>query len=371
MSNDSLEMAAGEFLVLVDHDYLLERDALEIIVTSRRDPTTDYLYTDENKESEAAHAFYDDFFKPDWSPERLRSQNYCTHLSVLRRSLVDEVGRFRLGTDGAQDHDLILRVTERARRVDHVPAVLYHWTASPTSTAFRTAVKPYAREAGRRAVADHLQRVGIAGEVEHSSLPGCYRVRRDRPSPAAARERRDAHGRHCGRGVGRRAPAGARRPALVARRHRLSVVPGVVVVDPATPGHVRYELDKVPVRLVEGMGPFNYSARCNAGVAASSGELVVLLNDDVLVEQPDWLDVMSGFFGEPDVGVVGARLLYADGRLQHCGILLNAQPLHLSRVSGGRGRALRTAPDRTRGERGHRSVPGYPPIAVRRARWVA
>ncbi len=105
----------------------------------------------------------------------------------------------------------------------------------------------------------------------------------------------------------------------------------VVVVDPATPEDVRYELDKVPVRLVEGMGPFNYSARCNAGVAASSGELVVLLNDDVLVEQPDWLDVMVGFFVEADVGAVGARLLYADGRLQHGGILLNAQPLHIFR----------------------------------------
>ncbi len=129
-SNDSLEMANGEFVVLVDHDDLLDLDVLAVVADALdSDPTIDYLYTDENKVDDGLGGYYDDFYKPDWSPERLRSQNYCTHLSVLRRSLVDEVGRFRPGTDGAQDHDLILRVSEQARRVHHIPRVLYHWTA--------------------------------------------------------------------------------------------------------------------------------------------------------------------------------------------------------------------------------------------------
>jgi GT2 family glycosyltransferase len=328
-SNDALATATAEFVVLVDHDDRLEPDALARVDEAlRSDPRIDYLYTDEDKLADDG-AVYDVFYKPDWSPERLRSQNYCTHLSVLRRSLVERVGRFRAGFDGSQDHDLILRVTEQARRIHHVPAVLYHWCVNPGSAAAESDAKPYAREAGRRAVAEHLARLGISATVEHEQTPGHFRVRRSVPDPPPRVTVVIPT-------VGTSRPVwGVTRPLVLGAVRSLLDVTSypdfevVVVTDPATPTCVTTELERRGVTLIAASGSFNYARWCNQGVAASRGDHVVLLNDDVLIEQPDWLDVMIGFFAEPDVGVVGARLLYADGTLQHGGILLNDQPLHI------------------------------------------
>jgi GT2 family glycosyltransferase len=331
-SNDALAMATGEFVVLVDHDDLLEAHALELIDTAlRRDGEIDYVYTDEDK-LDADGTVRDTFYKPDWSPERLRAQNYCTHLSVLRRRIVAEVGRFREGFDGSQDHDLILRVSERARRVHHVPEVLYHWCVTPGSAAGDSAdapsAKPYAQEAGRRAVAAQLDRLGIPATVEHLATRGHYRSRRVRPEPAPPLSVIVAT-RGTARpvwGVERPLVLGAVRSLLAVTDYpRLEVL---VVVDGATPPPVVNALQALDdVRVVVAEGPWNRPARWNEGVRASDGEYVVLLDDDTLVEQPDWLDAMLGFFGEPDVGAAGARLLAADGTLHHGGILLNSEPL--------------------------------------------
>lgn len=335
-SNAALALATGEFVVLVDHDDRLSPDALARVAgVLDADPDVDYVYSDEDKLAPDG-TVYDTFRKPDWSPERLRSQNYCTHLSVLRRSLVDEVGGFREGFDGSQDHDLILRVTERARRVAHVPEVLYHWCITPGSTAGDADAKPYAREAGRRAVADHLHRLGIDATVEHLATPGHFRVRRAVPDPPPRVSIVIPT-------VGNRRPVwGVTRTLVLDLLDSLlgltdyPAIDVVVVLDPRTPDDVRRSLGERDVTLVEADGPFNYSRWCNQGVAATSGELVLLLNDDMLIEQADWLSVMVGIIAaEEDVGVVGARLLYADGTLQHGGILLNEQPLHIFHGFGG------------------------------------
>ncbi len=334
-SNDALALATGEFVVLVDHDDRLDPAALDTVAAAlEADQEIDYVYTDEDKVA-ADGTTYDTFYKPDWSPERLRSQNYCTHLSVLRRSLVHDVGAFRPGFDGSQDHDLILRVTERARRIHHVPEVLYHWCVTPGSAAADPHAKPYAREAGRRAVQDQMDRLGIPASVTQLATPGHYRVRRRLPAPPPTVSVVMPT-------VGtRRRVWGVSRPLVLdaidsLREVTATIRPEVIVVlDPATPPDVRDALAQRDVKPLEGAGPFNYSARCNQGVAASSGELVVLLNDDVRIEDPEWLEVMAGFFREPDVGIVGARLLYADGTLQHGGILLNEQPLHIFHGFGG------------------------------------
>ena len=339
-SNDGLAMAEGDFVVLLDHDDTLTPDALERIqAVLAADALVDYVYSDEDKLDERGQVF-DTFHKPDWSPERLRSQNYCTHLSVVRRSLMTEIGGFRDGFDGSQDHDLILRVGERARRVAHVPTVLYHWCATPGSTAADADAKPYAREAGRRAVQEHLDRLGIPAVVERLGTPGHYRSRRVLPTPPPM--------------VSIVVPtAGSSRPVwgvdrpLILRCLRsvveISTHPAfevVVVVDPATPSTVQSALERWTradprVRLVAGEGPFSFSARVNQGVAASTGEQVLLLNDDTQVVSPDWIETMAGFLLESDVGAVGAKLLYADGTLQHGGHLYTVHPLHVFRGYSG------------------------------------
>lgn len=327
-SNEALGMARGEFVVLVDHDDRLEADALSVVAAALdADDTIDYLYTDEDKLAPDG-TVYDVFHKPDWSPERLRSQNYCTHLSVLRRSVVADVGGFREGFDGSQDHDLILRVTERARTVHHVPAVLYHWCITPGSAAGDADAKPYAREAGRRAVADHLARLGIEATVERLATPGHYRSRRTVSPPPSVSIVIPTRGTA-------KPVWGVERPLVLAAVRSVieqTTYPAfdiVVLADPDTPADVLAELADLGCTVVHATDDYNFSRRCNQGAAASAGDALLFLNDDTLVEQPDWLDVMVGFLAEPDVGVVGARLLYADGTLQHGGILLNEQPLHI------------------------------------------
>jgi len=166
-SNDALGMARGEFVALLDHDDELHRDALARVERAiAADPEADYVYTDEDKIDEAGRRS-GPFFKPDWSPERMRTQMYTCHLSVLRRSLVEEVGGFDPEFEGSQDWDLVLRVTERAREVLHVPRVLYHWRTLQTSAAGGgEEAKPWAFEAGGRAVQAHCERIGLAARVE-------------------------------------------------------------------------------------------------------------------------------------------------------------------------------------------------------------
>jgi O-antigen biosynthesis protein len=320
-SNDGLDAAVGEFVVLLDHDDVLVPSALEhnarII---RDDPTVDYVYSDEDliaPDGRRDNAFV----KPDWSPERLRGQNYCCHLSVLRASLVREVGGFRPGFEGSQDHDLILRVTERARRVAHIPEVLYHWRVTPGSAAADPDAKPYAVEAGRRAVQDHLDRQGIDGEVSVGTH-GRYVISRRLPP-----ERRvsiviptiGSGGLIWGEQ--RCFVTEAVRSALARTEHQDLEV--VVVYDAPTPAAVLDELRAIAgdrLVLVRFDEPFNYSRKMNLGVLASTGDRLILLNDDVEVRSERWVEELLAPLEEPDVGATGAKLYFSDTTLQHAGI---------------------------------------------------
>ena len=184
-------MAAGggTFFALLDHDDLLVPTALQAVADAIADfSDVDYVYSDEDK-LDLSGDYYDAFRKPDWSPERLRHQMYTAHLSALRSSVVRAVGGFREGFEGSQDHDLVLRVSERARRIVHVPEVLYHWRELPGSRAITVDEKPYASESGKRAVQAHLDRVEIAATAELEYIPGLYRVRRsiDLATPVSVR----------------------------------------------------------------------------------------------------------------------------------------------------------------------------------------
>jgi GT2 family glycosyltransferase len=323
-SNDALAMARGEFAALLDHDDELHPEALAAVDEAlAANPRADYLYTDEDKiKRSGGHT--GPFFKPDWSPDRLRTQMYTCHFSVLRRTLVEAVGGFDPQFEGSQDWDLILRVSERARAVVHVPRILYHWRMLESSAAGGgEAAKPWAFEAGRRAVEAHCERIGLQARVERDvASAGVYRLQPALteeppvsiviPTNGQSREvryREEVLVSHCVRSI------------VEASTYESYEI--VVVADASTPAAVRDELREIGgdrLRLVDYDEPFNFSAKVNLGAANSDGEHLILLNDDIEVATPAWIERMVMYSRLDEVGAVGGRLLWEDGRLQHVGI---------------------------------------------------
>ena len=340
-SNDALAMAGGEFVALLDHDDALHPEALEHVAAAIDGaPEVDYIYTDEDKIDEAGH-HQGPFFKPDWSPERMRTQMYTCHLSVMRRALVEEVGGFDADFEGSQDWDLVLRVTERARQVVHVPRVLYHWRTLATSTAGGgEAAKPWAFDAGTRAIQAHCERTGVPAVAERDTgHPGVYRLqpRLEReptvsiviPTAATVREIRyepTVLVEHCVQSI--------------LERSTYENYEIVVVVDEGIdPAVLRRltELGGSRLKLVDFAEPFNFSKKINRGAVHSEGELLLLLNDDMEVVTPNWIERLVMYAGLPGVGAVGGRLVWEDGRLQHAGVLFEnvGYPGHIYRGFAG------------------------------------
>lgn len=320
-SNDALSLASGVFVVLLDNDDMLHPTALaRIRDVVHTDSTIDYIYTDEDKvRADGTH--YDQFDKPRWSPERFLTQNYCSHLSVLRKTLVDEVGRFRPGFDGAQDYDLFLRVTEHARTVAHVPEVLYHWRAMTGSTALAQAEKPYAFAAAIRAVESALERRKIDATVSQAgsfSYQCVMRNLRSHPKISIIIPT-------CGSakpvfGADTCLVVNAVESILNKSTYRNFEI--LVIVDEVSPKSVWKSLRAIPdhrVRLVSYDKPFNFSAKCNLGAVLSDGEYLLLLNDDTEVIDEDWLETMASYLENSDVAMVGPLLLLEDGRIQSAG----------------------------------------------------
>jgi GT2 family glycosyltransferase len=324
-SNDALAMAGGEFVALLDHDDELHPAALKKVATAIvTSPEADYVYTDEDKIDRAGRPS-GPFFKPDWSPERMRTQMYTCHLSVMRRRLVEEVGGFDPEFEGSQDWDLVLKVTERAREIVHIPEVLYHWRTLETSTAGAgEEAKPWAFEAGTRAVQAHCERIGLPAQIERDlDVPGVYhmqpRLQREPlvsiviPTAGGSREVRFEEVvlvEHCLRSIVE--------TSTYANYEVVVVTDGVL--DPALEARLR-EIAGDRLRLIPFEGPFNFSAKINRGVVHSEGELLLLLNDDMEVVAPKWIERMAMYLELEKIGAVGARLILEDGRPQHVGIL--------------------------------------------------
>ena len=319
-SQAGLDVATGRFVALLDHDDLLDPRALQVVAEALTTfPDADLLYTDEDQLHDDG-SFRATFRKPVFSPERLRGHNYIGHLSVFRRSLLTEIGGFRPGFDGSQDYDLVLRATERARSVVHIPEVVYHWRIHRASVSHRSGNAPVF-DAARRALAEHLERTGIEGSVEQVHAVGVYRIRR---SPAATPP------------VTIVIPTRGSR-SIVRGRDQVLVVEAVrsllarttypdfdvlVVADTPTPEDVRRDLVALApdrIRVIDYPYPFNYAEKINLGVIRARADLLLLLNDDTEILTPDWLETMVGLLA-PDVGMVGARLQYEDGSIQHLGL---------------------------------------------------
>jgi GT2 family glycosyltransferase len=323
-SNDGLAMAGGEFIALLDHDDELHPDALALVGEAlQAAPDADYAYTDEDKIDLTGH-HSGPFFKPDWSPDRMRTQMYSCHFSVLRRALVEEIGGFDPEFEGSQDWDLVLRVTERARAVVHVPRILYHWRMLETSAAGGgETAKPWAFEAGKRAVQAHCERIGLQARVERDPVDaGVYHLEpelREQPLVSIVIP---------SRGQVRE----VRYEAIVLVNNCVrSIVENstyenyeiVCVLDEDTPANVPRELREIAgerLRLVSYDRPFSFSAKVNVGAVRAEGKHLLLLNDDIEVATPDWIERMVMYSELEEIGAVGGKLLWEDGRLQHVGV---------------------------------------------------
>ncbi|KPZ12162.1 Glycosyl transferase, group 2 family protein [Pseudomonas syringae pv. viburni] len=317
-SNSALEIATGDFVALMDNDDLLPQHALYWVArTIRENPDAGLIYSDEDKISTDGTRS-SPHFKSDWNEFLFRSQNMVCHLGAYRRDLINEVGQFRVGFEGAQDYDLALRCIEKLQRnqIIHIPRVLYHWRIHAGSTAMAGDEKPYAALAGVKALDEHLERKGGVGIAELSSL-GMYRVHYALPaSPPLVSlviPTRNAHAlvKQCIDSIKR----------LTTYTHY-----EIILIDNGSdePESLEYfaQLDQEEnIRVMRDEGPFNYSALNNAAVRIAKGELIGLINNDIEVISPEWLSEMVSIALQPEVGAVGARLWYPDDRLQHGGVI--------------------------------------------------
>jgi GT2 family glycosyltransferase len=315
-----LAAATGTFVALLDHDDLLEPRALEVVRDAvERFPEADVLYTDEDQLHEDG-TYQATFRKPAYSPERLRGQNYVGHLSVFRRDLLTEIGGFRIGFEGSQDYDLVLRATERARLVVHIPEVVYHWRIHSQSVSHRSGNAPVF-DAAHRALAEHLERTGVDGTVEQVHNAGVYRIRRSLPeTPPVTIVIPTRGSRSVVHGADRVMVLDAVATLLAKTTYPDFDV--LVVADSPTPPEVREALVALApdrVRVIPYPFPFNYSDKINYGVVRARADLLLLLNDDTEILDGDWLETMVALLA-PDVGMVGAKLLYEDGLVQHLGL---------------------------------------------------
>ncbi len=332
-SNDALALATGEFVGLLDNDDTLAPWALERMVQEiAAHPDADFLYSDEDKLDENGRRL-DHFPKPGWSPERLRSHMYTGHFTVYRTDLVRRVGGFRSDYDGSQDHDLALRVSEEAREVVHIPEVLYHWRMSINSAASGPDAKPWAYDAGLRAIQSHLDRVGIDAEATKiEGYPGYLKYEPRSAPDTTVSIVIVTGGRHrVVRGETVRLVDQA--IASILGRSTFAEFEIIVVLDQHADLVLEHDLQAMDprVRVVRDHAPFNYSAANNLGASWAGGELIVFLNDDIEVITPNWLERMAMFALLPGVGAVGARLDFADGRIQHAGIMARTVPQHRAR----------------------------------------
>jgi GT2 family glycosyltransferase len=311
-SNDGIAKARGEWIGLLDHDDLLEPDALfQGIKFLQTQPDADLIYSDEDKVTE--EGFDAPLLKPDWSPDFFLSYNYVCHFTTVRRALVEEVGGFKSEFDGAQDYDLFLRVTERTQRIHHIPRVLYHWRRSDTSTSDNIRRKPQALEAGRRAIDEHLKRRGEAGHVAIDWRTHAYWVKRELTEAKkisviiATRDHVDLL---------------ARCLESLTTKTSYPNYEIIVVDNDSQSEQARDYLAQLNHRVLRYNGPFNFSAINNFAVEETDSPWLLFLNNDVEVIDSDWLTVMAEHVQRPEVGAVGARLIYPDETIQHAGVVL-------------------------------------------------
>ena len=317
-TNAAAELAKGEYLMFCDHDDTLEPDALYEIVKAINDTDADVVYTDEDKVSMDGRHYFDPNFKPDFNLFRLRENNYICHIFVVRKSLTDETGMLRSEFDGAQDFDFILRCCEKAKKITHIPKVLYHWRCHMDSTAADPSSKAYAYEAGRKAIREHYQRMGIDAKVDMTERPGWYRSHikvQGNPMVSIIIPNKDHTDdlELCLFSMSRKSTY---------RNYEVLIVENNSEKEETFEYYKKLPERYPKVRVLTWEKEFNYSAINNFAAEEAQGEYLLFLNNDVEILTPDWIEEMLQNCQQENVAAVGAKLYYPDDTIQHAGVVL-------------------------------------------------
>lgn len=321
-TNACLEMAAGDYIGLFDHDDLLHPAALHEVMRAICEQDADFIYTDELTFSNKIDNVITAHFKPDFAPDNLRANNYICHFTVFSAAILKTVGGFRGEYDGSQDHDFILRATEQAEKIVHIPKLLYYWRSHPNSVAADINSKTYAIDAGKRAVRDQIRRMGMDATVESSkAFPTIYRIKyelKETPKVSIIIPNKN----HC---------EDLKRCIRSIKRLTTYSNYEIVIVDNQSNEEDLVEFyDQLRcddrTNIVSFDKEFNYSEANNFGVRYATGEYYILLNNDTEVISPAWIEEMLMYAQRDDIGAVGAKLYFPDHTIQHAGVILGLGP---------------------------------------------
>lgn len=330
-TNEAMKLAKGEFIALLDHDDVLEPDALYCYRKAlEENPNIDLLYSDEDKISYNSKKYFFPYFKSDWNPVLLSRNNFICHFLMVRKSLASEVGGWNKEYDGAQDHDFLFRITEKTDRIVHIPRILYHWRVSPASTASKGSNKEYALDAGRRAIEAHFKRIGVNVTVKNASIAGWYKpsvILKDKPLVSVLIPNKD-HIEDLNQCI-----------TSLFEKCTYSNFEIIIIENNSENPETFAYYDRITkehsnVRVLLWNGEFNYSAINNFGAESAEGEYLFLLNNDTEVLSPDLFENMLGYFQTGNVGIVGIKLLYPDRTIQHAGVLLGKSGLAVHEFVG-------------------------------------
>ncbi len=318
-TNECLKMATGDYIALFDHDDVLDPTALFEYMVVICEQDADFIYCDEDKFNKFGGKLFDENFKPDFAIDNLRSNNYICHFTVFNKDLIEKSGKFRKEFDGSQDHDMILRLTEQAKNIVHIPKILYHWRVSDASVASDPYAKPYTIEAGRKAVAEHLERVGLKGTVDSTKIhPNIYKIKYDiigNPLVSIIIPNYN-HVEELSRCIN-----------SILSKSTYKNYEIIIVENNSNKATFDYyetlkKYDNIKIVVYKPENGFNYSAINNYGVKFAKGEHFILLNNDVEIITPEWIEEMLMYSQRDDIGAVGAMLYYPNDTIQHAGVTI-------------------------------------------------